>query len=85
MPDRLESFFQRLRQAFDVIVVNTHPVLNVAETYPIAKFADAILLSVKKHHSRLELIERAKDKIVGLTPSLFGLVLNGGNENECWN
>ncbi len=83
--DRLGLFLNHLRQAFDVIVVNTHPVLAVAETYALAGLADAVLLSVRKHQSRLELLARARDKITGLTPAVFGLVFSGANETECWN
>lgn len=82
---RFDKLLDGLRQAFDVVVLNTHPVLNVAETAGMARDADAVLLCVRKHASRLEWTERARDRFAEGDPPIFGLVYCDADEAECWN
>jgi succinoglycan biosynthesis transport protein ExoP len=85
LPDRIGELFDRLRGRFDCVIVNTHPVLEVAETAMAARLADAVLLSVEKHESRLPMIARAQDKIAAAAPESFGVVFLGASSEECLN
>jgi Mrp family chromosome partitioning ATPase/capsular polysaccharide biosynthesis protein len=82
-PERLLLLFSRLREEFDMIVVNTHALLPVAETYLAARYADALLLCVEKYESRLPFVTRTQDKIAQLSPEAFGVVFLGASEEEC--
>lgn len=83
--DEIASFLEHLRQNFEVIIVNTHPVLMVAESAPLIRHADAVILSVEKFETRLPMMMRAQEKIISLAPPVFGVVYHGANKEECWN
>ncbi|MCX7666960.1 MAG: hypothetical protein N2112_15610, partial [Gemmataceae bacterium] len=83
--DEIASFLEHLRQNFEVIIVNTHPVLMVAESAPLIRHADAVILSVEKFETRLPMMMRAQEKIISLAPPVVGVVYHGANKEECWN
>lgn len=85
IPERVLTLFSRMREEYDWIVVNTHALLPVAETYLAARFADGILLAVEKYESRLPFVTRTQDKIATLAPEAFGVVFLGATEEECLN
>ena len=79
----IRSVLGELRARFDVVVVNAHPVLAVAETSLAGRAADAIVLTCEKYESRLPLVSRAQEKIAGLAPEAFGVVVLGASRDEC--
>jgi capsular exopolysaccharide synthesis family protein len=81
--DRLATVLGELRARFDVVVVNAHPVLAVAETSLAGRAADAVVLTCEKYESRLPLVARAHEKIAALTPEAFGVVVLGASREEC--
>jgi capsular exopolysaccharide synthesis family protein len=81
--DRLATVLGELRARFDVVVVNAHPVLAVAETSLAGRAADAVVLTCEKYESRLPLVARAQEKIAALTPEAFGVVVLGASREEC--
>jgi tyrosine-protein kinase Etk/Wzc len=81
--DRIAAVLGELRARFDVVVVNAHPVLMVAETALAGRTADAIVLAAEKYESRLPLVARAQEKIAGLAPEAFGVVVLGASRDEC--
>jgi Mrp family chromosome partitioning ATPase len=81
--DRVATVFGELRARFDVVVVNAHPVLMVAETALAGRAADAVVLTCEKYESRLPLVSRAQEKIAGLAPEAFGVVVLGASRDEC--
>jgi succinoglycan biosynthesis transport protein ExoP len=81
--DRIGTVLGELRARFDYVVVNTHPILSVAETALAGRAADAVLLTVEKYESRLSLVSRAQEKIAGLAPEAFGVVVLGASRDEC--
>lgn len=81
--DRIAAVLGELRARFDVVVVNAHPVLMVAETALAGRAADAVVLSAEKYESRLPLVTRAQEKIAGLAPDAFGVVVLGASRDEC--
>ncbi len=81
--DRLAVKLGQLRDQFDAVIVNAHPVLSVAETALAGRSADAVVLTVEKYESRLGHVSRAQEKIVGLMPDAFGVVFLGATRDEC--
>jgi Mrp family chromosome partitioning ATPase len=82
-PERIDTALIELRARFDVVIVNAHPVLAVAETAQAARAADAVVLTVEKYESRLPLVSRAQEKIAALAPEAFGVVVLGASRDEC--
>jgi capsular exopolysaccharide synthesis family protein len=81
--DRIAAVLGELRARFDVVVVNAHPVLMVAETGLAGRAADAVVLTAEKYESRLPLVARAQEKIAGLAPEAFGVVVLAASREEC--
>lgn len=84
-PERVDALMQWLRRQFDFIVLNTHPLLAVAESLQLCRNADGVLLSVARHESRLPLAARAHEKLAAVAPEAFGLVYQGATTEECLN
>lgn len=81
--ERLGQMLGELRARFDVVVVNAHPILAVAETALAGRAADAVVLTAEKYESRLPLVARAQEKVAGLAPEAFGVVVLGASRDEC--
>ena len=81
--DRVAQVLGELRNRFDYVIVNGHPILAVAETAQAGQAADAVVLTVEKYESRLPLVSRAQEKIAGLAPDAFGVVVLGASRDEC--
>lgn len=81
--DRVAAVLGELRNRFDFVIVNGHPILAVAETALAGQGADAVVLTVEKYESRLPLVTRAQEKIASLAPEAFGVVVLGASHDEC--
>ena len=80
--DDLEELFAQLRARFDVILVDTGPLLASLEALPVASAADAVLLSVRRGRRRSRLEDCIKDlETVGT--ACFGVVLNYATTSDC--
>ena len=80
---RIAAVVAELRDQFDYVIVNTHPVLSVAETALVGRTADAVVLTAEKYESRLPLVARAQEKLAALAPEAFGVVVLGASRDEC--
>lgn len=83
--EQIDSLLYALRQQFDVVILNTHPLLSVAETGILCRNADGILLSVERYTSRLPLVARAHEKLASASVEAFGVVYHGATTEECLN
>ncbi|WP_020470503.1 tyrosine-protein kinase domain-containing protein [Zavarzinella formosa] len=81
--DKLAMRLGQLRDQFDAVIVNAHPVLSVAETALAGRSADAVVLTVERYESRLAHVSRAQEKIASLMPDAFGVVFLGATRDEC--
>ena len=81
--ERIADLLGDLRGQFDYVIVNSHPILSVAETAHAGRAADAVVLTVEKYESRLPLVSRAQEKIAALAPEAFGVVVLGASRDEC--
>ncbi|MBI3894987.1 MAG: polysaccharide biosynthesis tyrosine autokinase [Acidobacteria bacterium] len=70
-----QAIFARLRQKFDFIVVDTPPLLPIADTRILAGLSDGVVLVVRARHTRRELLQHALQNF--RVSNLLGVVLNG--------
>ncbi|MBI2372703.1 MAG: polysaccharide biosynthesis tyrosine autokinase [Deltaproteobacteria bacterium] len=64
------------RERFDFVVVDTPPVISVAESPVIARLADASLLVVREGSTPTRAVEAARRRLDGLGVKLLGAVQN---------
>jgi succinoglycan biosynthesis transport protein ExoP len=73
----LETLFNRLRGQFDFIVVDSCPVLPVADSLLVGQHVDGVVLSILQDISQLPKVMTTADKLTLLNIPLLGAVVNG--------
>lgn len=73
----LETLFNRLRGQFDFILVDSCPVLPVADALLIGQHVDGVLFSIMQDISQLPKVMTASEKLAQLNILLLGAVVNG--------
>lgn len=74
---QLESMFNRLRGQFDFIIVDSCPVLPVADSLLIGQHVDGVLISILQEISQLPKVLNASERLGQLNIPLLGAVVNG--------
>jgi capsular exopolysaccharide synthesis family protein len=77
---RLSELLDRLGEFFDWIVIDTPPVIPVADTAFWMKLADGVLVVIREGVSEKKVIERALDSFDGAV--LLGVVVNSCSRSE---
>ncbi len=75
--ESVHSMFERLKEHYDFIVLDTSPVLPVPDALLFGKQADVVLLSVMKDHSRLPAVYQAQQRLDNLGIRVLGGVVIG--------
>jgi capsular exopolysaccharide synthesis family protein len=78
----LEGLFEKLREEFDFLVVDSHPVLSATDSLLLAQHADAAVLSVLRDVSQAPRVYAASQKLAELGVRVLGAVVNGADPNE---
>ena len=71
---RMGDLMAALKQRFDFVVVDTPPVLPLADVPTLSRDLDGAILVVRANHSPKELVNAAIDALYGVT--VHGIVLN---------
>lgn len=77
----LERLFGCLRQGFDVVVVDSCPLLPVADSLHLAEHADGVIFSVRRRVSRLPKLSAALHRIRMIGAPVLGAVVHGTDED----
>jgi succinoglycan biosynthesis transport protein ExoP len=73
----LSAVFDRLKEQFDFIVIDTSPVLPVPDALVLGQQADAVLLSVMRDISRMPAVYEAQQNLEDLGIRVLGAVVSG--------
>jgi capsular exopolysaccharide synthesis family protein len=80
--DGVEGIFERLREEFDFIIVDSHPVLSATDSLLVGQQADAVLLSVMRQLSQMPRVYGAAQRLTALKIRVLGAVVNGADVEE---
>ncbi|MFO0964510.1 MAG: polysaccharide biosynthesis tyrosine autokinase [Gemmataceae bacterium] len=72
----LESIFERLKEEFDFILVDSHPILAANDALLIAQQVDAVILSLMSELSQAADVYYDCQKLAALGIDVFGTVIN---------
>jgi capsular exopolysaccharide synthesis family protein len=72
----LHSLLARLATAYDLILVDSPPLLAVADASVIAAAADGVLMVVKAGASNRDMLDRARSQLEDVRARMVGAVLN---------
>jgi capsular exopolysaccharide synthesis family protein len=73
---RIQEVFAALRELFDLVLIDSPPVLPVTDAVVLAKDADATLLIVAAGQTSRGNLQRAAEKLAQVNARVVGLVLN---------
>lgn len=75
--ERFKNMVDMLRDKFDVIVIDTPPLLAVSDPGAVAGIVDGVLMTMRLRRNVKPLATRAKSILEGVGANLLGVVING--------
>ena len=75
------GMIEALKREFDFVVIDTSPMLFVAEPAILAQNADIVLLSTRKDYSRIPYVAQSRDSLRSLQVPLIGAVMVGADSD----
>ncbi|WP_422925445.1 polysaccharide biosynthesis tyrosine autokinase [Singulisphaera sp. PoT] len=82
--DVIRNLFQDLKAQYDFIIIDSSPVLAVADPLLIAQVVDAVLYSVLRDVSRVPMVYAAYERLTALGIQTLGAVVSGvTGETQC--
>ena len=76
---KADALFERLRDGFDLVIVDSSPLLTTADALVLARLTDGVLLSVLQDGSRLVRVYEAVQRLRAVDMALLGVVLHGAH------
>lgn len=74
---RLAELIGQFRQMYDLVIIDTPPVLPVPDALILGRWADGAVMAARYDASRLPLVERANRQLVAAGIPVLGVVVNG--------
>ncbi len=78
----LQLLFDSIRDAFDIIIVDTGPMLGSLESTPVTASADGVVLSVRRGRSR-DRLDECLQRLKAVGTSCLGVILNCAVRSQC--
>ena len=73
---RFDDLLREWRQSYDFIIIDSAPLLPVADSYGIASKADLVVLVVRIEQTRTRSLQRTAEILARLKASVVGVVVN---------
>jgi non-specific protein-tyrosine kinase len=74
---RIGQVIERYRQMFDMVILDTPPVLPVADALSLSRWIDGVVLVIRYEMSRFSLVDRARRRIISAGIPILKTVING--------
>lgn len=71
---RLQTFFQQLRKRYELILIDTPPVLPTADSLLLSIHCDAVVLVVDLDHTTRERLRMARDRLANTKIPVLGFI-----------
>jgi capsular exopolysaccharide synthesis family protein len=75
--DGANKVLDPMKQAYDFILIDSHPVMTAADSLLIGQHADAVIFSLLRHRSQIPMVYAACERLAGLGIRVMGAVVNG--------
>jgi capsular exopolysaccharide synthesis family protein len=75
--DQPQPIFDKLRDQFDFVVIDSPPVLGIADSLSLGQYVDGAILTVLRDHSEIRSIYQASEVLRSMGVRLIGTVVNG--------
>ena len=80
--EQFGKLLAQARESFDMIIVDSPPVLPVPDALMIGRWTDGAVLAVRSDTSKFPLIKRATRRLAHVGVPLIGVVVNGVRSTE---
>lgn len=80
--DRMKELMDELRPYYDLVVVDTAPLLSVADAAIIAQYVDTTIVLVNSRRTTRAQLERCLSALRGVGADVAGLVLNNVRQQK---
>jgi capsular exopolysaccharide synthesis family protein len=80
----MAQLVERIRRSFEVAVVNSPPVLGVADAAVLARYADGVILIVDSERTSRQSAKRALQALRSLEAPLLGIVFNRAAQGDSY-
>ena len=80
--DDFAKILGKVETEYAYVIIDTPPVLAASESLVVGHLADAAIMCVMKDVSRLDVVRRAYDRLVGARINVFGYVFGGVPQSE---
>ena len=80
--DRMPAVIAELSQRFDIVLIDSPPVLPVADAMILSGYVDAVLLVVAAGHTRRAELRRTTGKLAQASAAVVGVLLNKATAGE---
>ncbi len=81
---KLGLLIMQFRQLFDMVIIDSPPVLPVPDALILGRWADGAVLAVRYDISRFPQVERARRRLDGAGIAVLGTVINGMKNSESY-
>jgi Mrp family chromosome partitioning ATPase len=78
---RLAELFTWMREHFEFVIIDSSPVLPVADALLLARHTDGVLLSMLQDVSRMPMHEETHRRLRSLGIRILGTVVNGTSQD----
>lgn len=75
--NRMEALLHQLKDEFDLVVIDTPPVLAVTDACVLSPRVDGVLLVVRANKVGYPQVRRAKELLLGVKARILGVALDG--------
>jgi capsular exopolysaccharide synthesis family protein len=79
-----QGIFEKLKEEYDFIVVDSHPVLAATDSLLLGQHVDAVLLSILRDVSRSPSVYTASQRLATLGVRVLGAVVNGAATDDVY-
>jgi polysaccharide biosynthesis transport protein len=72
-----QAIFDKLRDQFDFVVIDSPPVLGISDALALGQYIDGAVLTVLRDHSEIRRVYQAAETLKAMGVRLIGCVVNG--------
>jgi capsular exopolysaccharide synthesis family protein len=77
LPGRVPAVIAKLREHYDIVVVDTAPALVAPETLLLSRYADGVLLTVMRDVSRIRDVLACSERLADVHANVLGVIFSG--------
>ena len=81
---KLGLLITQFRQIYDLVIIDSPPVLPVPDALILGRWADGAVLAVRYDTSRFPQVERARRQLDGAGIAVLGTVINGMKNSDSY-